>query len=199
VTADDFSLPLGQGRLPKQRPLPVLGRRPMAILTVVVAIIGAGSLIAHEWLRPADGFWGAIDSSGGILRGGPMMLPLADFSPNFSPDPMQRDDAAVVPVALHATAQPQSADDHALTTPVGQTITIVNGLTGTRQDLVVPVAAPEDHSNSDRDSTEMTGRDRRPKSDGRIARGEAHDRRAKDLAGSPRRLSPPATPGVVRP
>jgi hypothetical protein len=196
VTTDDFSLPLGQGRPPKQRPLPAFGRSPMAILTVVVvAIVGASALIAHEWLRPADGFWGAIHASGGILRGGPMMLPLA----NFSPDPMQRDDAAVVPVALHATAHPQSADDHALTTPVGQTITIVNGLTGARQDLVVPVAAPEDHSSSDGDATEMTGRDRGPKSDGHLARGKAHVRRAKDLAGNPRRLSPPGTPGVVRP
>jgi len=156
MTMDDFSLPLGQGR---HQTLPVFRRAPKATLSfVAVIIIVAGALIAHEWLRPNDRLLGAV-YSGVRFGGGPMMVPLANLSANL----MQRGDTALVPEALDGAAQSQSASGQTPTlgaTPVGQTITIVNGLTGARQDFVVPMASTEDHrDSSDRASTEISGND----------------------------------------
>jgi uncharacterized protein len=127
MTADDLSAPLGQDRRPKRRR--AFG---ISVSQAAIAVLGFSALIFVAWAMVADDPFG----------GEPVAIaPAALVSPGDKPEQAGAD----VP-ELAANGPPNShdsppTDSRASAPPVNKTVTIIDGTSGKRQEIVIPGTA----------------------------------------------------------
>jgi hypothetical protein len=122
MTADEFSVPLGLGQKPKA---PI--RRPLYLVTI--ATLGLFALVFLAWVMIAD-----MPPSGETMAAAPAKATAASKKPD-SPDmdiaepggKDGRESREIVPAQLVPSAVPAT-----------RTITIIDGTSGKRQEVVIP-------------------------------------------------------------
>jgi polysaccharide deacetylase 2 family uncharacterized protein YibQ len=125
MAADDLSAPLGQGRTPRRPTV------PLAIPRALVAVLSISVVVVAGWAMVMDDPFG----------GEPMTvapIALATANPGKKPD-----EAAARPAGPAAAERPNRYDGppvEATTPPAppGKTVTIIDGSSGKRQEIVIP-------------------------------------------------------------
>jgi polysaccharide deacetylase 2 family uncharacterized protein YibQ len=170
VAADDLSAPLGQGRAPRRRltlPL-VIPQAVVGVLSLFVVILAGWAMIVDE---PFGGEpWAVAPADFTVVRGA---------KPDETSDP---------PAAQTASAAPASAAPP----PGTKTITIIDGMSGKREEIFIPSAAPPGSpdakaaGNIDQRLTESSRHGLLPKiaADGKRA-ADVYARPVKGIAGKP--------------
>jgi uncharacterized protein len=120
VTADDLSAPLGQGTPPRRRPT-----LPLIIPQAVVGVLSLFVVILAGWATIVDEPFG----------GEPWAVATADFTVVRGAKP---DEAGSPPVAQAANAAPASTAPP----PGTKTVTIIDGMSGKREEIFIPSTAP---------------------------------------------------------
>jgi polysaccharide deacetylase 2 family uncharacterized protein YibQ len=170
VAADDLSAPLGQGRAPRRRltlPL-VIPQAVVGVLSLFIVILAGWAMIVDE---PFGGEpWAVAPADSTVVRGA---------KPDETSDP---------PAAQTASAAPASAAPP----PGTKTITIIDGMSGKREEIFIPSAAPPGSpdakaaGNIDQRLTESSRHGPLPKiaADGKRA-ADVYARPVKGIAGKP--------------
>jgi uncharacterized protein len=170
VAADDLSAPLGQGRAPRRRLT-----LPLVIPQAVVGVLSLFVVILAGWAMIVDEPFG----------GEPWAVAPADFTVVRGAKP---DEAGNPPAAPTASAAPASAAPP----PGTKTITIIDGMSGKREEIFIPSAAPpgppdaKAAANIDQRLTESSRHGPLPKvaADGKRA-ADVYARPVKGIAGKP--------------
>jgi hypothetical protein len=128
MTADDLGAPLGQDRRSKRR-----RAFPLSVSQTVVAALGLLALIFAAWALIADDPFG-----GEPVAIAPAALPATGSGSNS--------EQADAELAQAAGAGPRNARerqgaDSPATAPVKRTVTIIDGTSGKRQEIVIPGTA----------------------------------------------------------
>ena len=180
MTADDLSAPLGQQPAPRRRKLPKVV--PYIVAGALAAFLGAFVL----WAVLSDEPFG----------GEPMVAVAID---THAADSAKTAGAPGAPVAAAASAHPQRYDGPAPQSPPPsektRTVTIIDGKTGARQEVVIPAAgngagtthdSSPDQKSPDQKFVENTSHGPIPKiaADG-VRPAEAFARPVKPLPGKP--------------
>jgi uncharacterized protein len=175
VAADDLSAPLGQGRAPRRRLT-----LPLVIPQAVVGVLSLFVVILAGWAMIVDEPFG----------GEPWAVAPADFTVVRGAKP---DEAVNPPAAQTASAAPTSAAPASAAPPPGtKTITIIDGMSGKREEIFIPSAAPPGSpdakaaGNIDQRLTESSRHGPLPKiaADGKRA-SDVYARPVKGIAGKP--------------
>jgi hypothetical protein len=151
---DDFSKPLGRDRSRTRQSTP-----PLSLSRSVTVLLGLGTLLLAGWI------WRADDRTGNLIGGEPIGIatipmvddgtaaPVAVIRPalakpgrqvradNTARDTAQdaaHDTAQVMDLKL--TASGRTAPARAAADPATRTITIIDGVSGQRQEMTIPVA-----------------------------------------------------------
>jgi hypothetical protein len=119
MTADDLSAPLGQDRRSQRR-----RAFPISVSQAVVAALGLLALIFAAWVLIADDPFG----------GEPLAIAPATFLATGSGSSPEHADADPAQAAL-------TPDALAAAPPANRTVTIIDGTSGKRQEIVIPGAA----------------------------------------------------------
>ncbi len=140
MAADDLSAPLGQDQRPKQR-----RALPLAVPRAVAAALGLFVVVLAGWAMVADDPFG----------GEPWAVVPADLAAS-TPDKTTPDKTtpnASAPAPAAASERATRADGGRAETPAapaGKTVTIIDGTSGKRQEILIPPPA-DDRSGGDAD------------------------------------------------
>jgi polysaccharide deacetylase 2 family uncharacterized protein YibQ len=133
VAADDLSAPLGQGKAPK-RPSVL----PRAVPQAIVGLLSLFVVLVAGWAMVADNPFGgepmAIVPTNLVASAGPGMKKPEDLSSTPGTRPAQQ--AHQRPNRYDGPSDETTPD--ATPAPAGRTITIIDGTSGRRQDVVIP-------------------------------------------------------------
>ena len=136
MTADEFSAPLGQQPV-KRRP-----RLPIAVPHVIAGALALFFALFVVWVIVGDGSFGGEPTV-------TVPIDLHAVKVVTKPDPTAQPQAtAAVPASGQydrsaVTAAPDSAPPPSQAAPEStRTVTIIDGKTGARQEVVIPAAAP---------------------------------------------------------
>jgi uncharacterized protein len=127
MTADDLSAPLGQDRRSKRR-----RAFPLSVLQTVVAALGLLALIFAAWALIADDPFG-----GEPVATAPALLATGSGSQS---EPANADVAQAAGAGTRDARERQGTDSPA-SAPVKRTVTIIDGTSGKRQEIVIPGTA----------------------------------------------------------
>ncbi|MGD0334380.1 MAG: hypothetical protein ABSA90_14160 [Xanthobacteraceae bacterium] len=136
MMADDFSAPLGQEPVKRRRGLPI------AVPHVIAGALGLFFALFVVWVIVGDGSFGGeptvtvpIDLHAAKVVTKPEAIPPPQANAGVqAPGPSDRPTVAVVPASQPPPNQaaPEST----------RTVTIIDGKTGARQEVVIPAAPP---------------------------------------------------------
>ena len=138
MAADDLSAPLGQHRTPKQR-----RALPIAVPQAIVALLGLSVAVFAAWAMIVDDPFG----------GEPLAVVAADQ--RIANAGRKPEDVSTRPLAQGTPERPNRYDGPALgpaleqaqssPAPAAKTITIIDGSSGKRQEIVLPGPADKDN------------------------------------------------------
>jgi hypothetical protein len=129
MAADDLSAPLGQDQRPKRR-----RAFRMSFSRIVIAGLGLFALVFAAWTMIADDPFG----------GEPVAIVPASLvasSPGNTPDQAGTDVSEPGAGSPRNSHESSPADSPAAGPPASKTVTIIDGTSGKRQEIVIPGAA----------------------------------------------------------
>ena len=136
MTADDFSAPLGQQPVKRRR------RLPIAVPHVIAGALGLFFALFVVWIIVGDGSFGGeptvtvpidLHAAKVVTKPGAIHSPQANAAVQI-PAASDRPTVAVVPASQPPPDQAAPASS--------RTVTIIDGKTGARQEVVIPAAPP---------------------------------------------------------
>lgn len=123
MTTDDLSAPLGRNKAPKRR------RLPLAVPRIAVGVLSSFAVVLIGWTMTVSDPFG----------GEPIAIVPADPKPKASASNQPGPITIVRPGAPAGGEQPtQLAEPTKPAAPAGKTITIIDGTSGKREQIVVP-------------------------------------------------------------
>jgi hypothetical protein len=133
MSEDELSAPLGRSRGSK-RPCPQL-----PIAQILVAGLGLIALMFAAWVVVEDDPFGRERSS---FASATVLIPPG----NISPEQVGRAPEQSAAAASRSSQETQSAEAMPVEVPARRTITIIDGTTGNRREIVIPEMGSSDHA-----------------------------------------------------